>query len=110
MKIKKVLSVAMMLCLFAASGSTLASMVTITQSQVDEVTKAQKENSALLVQILSTLKQNNINAMTHNKSATECVADGLYSQGFVIKQSDNRQLRCDMKDGHPQWVQISPAK
>lgn len=104
MNSKRIISALVFACSVIGINSASASVVQIEQSQLNHVLESQNTTNTLLTQILMTLKQGQANS-PQGDDKTNCFAgEKTYSQGFVITTPDNTVMRCDMKNGHPQWV------
>ena len=74
------------------------------QADNHQLLEAQNATNALLTQILLALKTLKTGQAAQAASLDCYNGEQRYSQGFTVTTQDNTTLRCDIKDGHPAWV------
>lgn len=74
------------------------------QNDSHQLVEAQNATNVLLTQILTELKTLKTGQGTQAASLDCYNGEQRYSQGFTVTTQDNTTLRCDIKDGHPAWV------
>jgi len=74
------------------------------QTDNHQLLAAQNATNVKLDQIQAELKTLKTGQGTQDANLDCYNGEKRYTQGFTVTTQDNTTLRCDIKDGHPAWV------